>query len=152
FKVLAASPVENTAQREKEKIIGLYNLMGKTMQEVTSKFPQIHVYPFETPTLLHAEASRLIAKLRDVRTGHDEFVYYIQRAYELLFNLAFGTTSSSQKHHLIVKTPVTHPVQNFAVHKIPDVDSKIENTVMCVMLRGALLPSMILSKEIQENS
>ncbi len=152
FRVLAAAPGENTAHREKEKIIGLYNLMGKTMQEVTSKFPQVHVYPFETPTLLHGEASRLIAKLRDVRTGHDEFVYYIQRAYELLFNLAFGTTSSSQKHHLIVRTPVTHPVQNFAVHKIPDVDSQIENTVMCVMLRGALLPSMILSKEIQENS
>lgn len=152
FRLLAASPGENTAHREKEKIIGLYNQMGKVMQEVTSKFPQIHVYPFETPTLLHGEASRLIAKLRDVRTGHDEFVYYIQRAYELLFNLAFGTTSSSQKHHLIVKTPVTHPVQNFAVHKIPDVDSQIENTVMCVMLRGALLPSMILSKEIQENS
>ena len=50
----------------------------------------------------------------------------------------------------IVKTPVTQPVQNFAVHKIPDVDARIENTVMCVMLRGALLPSMILSKEIQE--
>ena len=28
----------------------------------------------------------------------------------------------------------------------------IENSVMCVMLRGALLPSMIISKEIQEYS
>jgi uracil phosphoribosyltransferase len=45
---------------------------------------------------------------------------------------------------------VTEPVQNFAVHKIPDVDGTLENTVMCVMLRGALLPSMIMSKEIQE--
>jgi len=43
-------------------------------------------------------------------------------------------------------------VQNYAVHKIPDVDDLIDNTVMCVMLRGALLPSMILSKEIQEYS
>jgi uracil phosphoribosyltransferase len=152
FKLLSASPNENTSAREKEKIIVLYNSMGKMLQEVTGKFNRIKVYPFETPTLLHAEASRLIAKLRDERTGHDEFVYYIQRAYELLFNLAFGVTSSSQKHHLIVKTPVTQPVQNYAVHKIPDVDDKIENSVMCVMLRGALLPSMILSKEIQENS
>ena len=39
-----------------------------------------------------------------------------------------------------------------AVHRIPDVDSLIQNSVMCVMLRGALLPSMILSKEIQEYS
>jgi len=142
----------DAAQTEKDGLIALYDQMGKTMQDITSKFPNIHVYSFETPTLLHGEASRLIAKLRDVRTDRDEFVYYIQRAYELLFNLAFGTASSSQKHHLIVKTPVTRPVQNFAVHKIPDVDKRIENTVMCVMLRGALLPSMILSKEIEENS
>jgi uracil phosphoribosyltransferase len=32
------------------------------------------------------------------------------------------------------------------------VDEEIENSVMCVMLRGALLPSMIMSKEIQEYS
>jgi uracil phosphoribosyltransferase len=38
------------------------------------------------------------------------------------------------------------------VHKITNIDDKIENTVMCVMLRGALLPSMIMSKEIQEYS
>ena len=44
------------------------------------------------------------------------------------------------------------PVQNYAVHKIPDIDHKIENAVMCVMLRGALLPSMIMSKEIEEYS
>lgn len=152
FRILAGNPHEAAAQKEKDRIIALYNKMGKFMQEVTAKIPQIKVYSFETPTLLHGEASRLIAKLRDTRTGHDEFVYYIQRAYELLFNLAYGVNSPSQKNHLIVKTPVTHPVQNFAVHKIPDVDAKIENTVMCVMLRGALLPSMILSKEIQENS
>ena len=49
-----------------------------------------------------------------------------------------------------MKTPVTYPVQNYAVHKIPDVDDMVTNSVMCVMLRGALLPSMIMSKEIQE--
>jgi uracil phosphoribosyltransferase len=47
---------------------------------------------------------------------------------------------------------VAVPVQNYAVHKIPNIDVKIENAVMCVMLRGALLPSMIMSKEIQEYS
>ena len=44
------------------------------------------------------------------------------------------------------------PVQNYAVHKIPDIDEKVKNSVMCVMLRAALLPSMIVSKEIQEYS
>ncbi|MDR0497225.1 MAG: uracil phosphoribosyltransferase, partial [Treponema sp.] len=94
----------------------------------------------------------LIAKLRDTRTENVEFVYYIQRAYEMLFKLAFGGTTGASKNYLIVKTPVTIPVQNFAVHKITNIDDKIENTVMCVMLRGALLPSMIMSKEIEEYS
>jgi uracil phosphoribosyltransferase len=101
---------------------------------------------------VHGEVSRLIAKLRDARTEHPEFVYYTQRAYELLFNFAFGSTSRERKNHIVVRTPVTIPVQNFAVHKIPDVDDRIENAVMCVMLRGALLPAMIMSKEIQEYS
>ena len=59
---------------------------------------------------------------------------------------------TDKKGHIIVKTPVNFPVQNYAVHKIPDIDHKIHNTVMCVMLRGALLPSMIVSKEIEEYS
>jgi uracil phosphoribosyltransferase len=100
----------------------------------------------------HPEASRLIAKLRDVRTPNREFIYYIQRAYEMLFRLAWGGSISSKKNYLIVETPVTNPVQNYAVHKITNIDEKIENTVMCVMLRGALLPSMIMSKEIEEYS
>src|SRR5208337_2179521 len=70
----------------------------------------------------------------------------------LLFNFAFGSAADRKKNHIVVKTPVTLPIQNYAVHKIPDVDDWIENSVMCVMLRGALLPSMIMSKEIQEYS
>jgi uracil phosphoribosyltransferase len=131
------------------------------MQEICKGEKGIQVYSFVTPQESHGEASRLIAKLRDVRTGNQEFVYYIQRAYELLFNLAFARPRAPErvpgaakpgKNHLIVKTPVTVPVQNYAVHKIPNVDAAIENTVMCVMLRGALLPSIIMSKEIQEYS
>src|SRR5574344_2244468 len=79
-------------------------------------------------------------------------MYYSQRAYEMLFRMAFTDEHSDKKNHIIVKTPVTNPVQNYAVHKIPDIDHKIENSVMCVMLRGALLPSMIMSKEIEEYS
>ena len=110
------------------------------------------MYSFDTEEGAHAEASRVIAKLRSVNTGHEEFLYYSQRAYEMLFRLAYTDQHTDKKNHIIVKTPVKDPVQNYAVHKIPDIDHKIENAVMCVMLRGALLPSMIMSKEIEEYS
>ncbi|GHU05863.1 phosphoribosyltransferase [Spirochaetia bacterium] len=126
--------------------------MGAMMQDICSHESALQVYSFMTPEESHAEASRLIAKLRDVRTENQEFVYYIQRAYEMLFKLAYGGAVGTNKNYLIVNTPVTVPVQNYAVHKITNIDDKIDNTVMCVMLRGALLPSMIMSKEIQEYS
>lgn len=140
---------EKTAARQ--EIIDLYQSMGDLMQEIVKNEKSIKVYSFETHQTKHGEASRLIAKLRDGKTGHEEFVYYIQRAFELMFNLVYGD-NIAEKNHLIIKTPVTNPTQNYAVHKIPDINEKIENTVMCVMLRGALLPSMIMSKEIQEYS
>jgi uracil phosphoribosyltransferase len=159
FNILSTAATDGERRREEKHLIGLYNDMGSAMQEICSGEKGIQVYSFVTPPESHGEASRLIAKLRDVRTGNREFVYYIQRAYELLFNIAFGSSrtvapgaSKPEKNHLIVKTPVTVPVQNYAVHKIPNVDAAIENTVMCVMLRGALLPSIIMSKEIQEYS
>jgi uracil phosphoribosyltransferase len=135
-----------------DSLISLYNEMGTMMQEMCRQAPAIHVYSFSCPRESRPEVSRLIAKLLDVRTANQEFVYYIQRAYEILFKLAWGGSAGSSSNYLIVQTPVTNPVQNYAVHKITNIDDKIENTVMCVMLRGALLPSMIMSKEIQEYS
>lgn len=153
YKQLSAGETNpSLVKRETDKIIDLYEKMGSLMQDVTSIEESIKVYSFEMPQPTHGEVSRLIAKLRDKRTAHDEFVYYVQRAFELLFNLAYGSGASVRKNHLIVKTPVTQPVQNFAVHKIPDIDDLVKNSVMCVMLRGALLPSMIMSKEVQEYS
>ncbi|HUW40589.1 MAG TPA: uracil phosphoribosyltransferase [Rectinemataceae bacterium] len=147
---------DSERRREEKGLIDLYNSMGSLMQDICAGEKGIQVYPFVTPPESHGEVSRLIAKLRDIRTGRQEFVYYIQRAYELLFNLTFGSPAvggtGPNKNYLIVKTPVTVPVQNYAVHKIPDVDAAISDTVMCVMLRGALLPSIIMSKEIQEYS
>jgi len=150
FRKLEVSSEIDVRKSAMDNLIGLYNSMGKIMQEIVAVEPQIHVYSFETPEAIHGEASRLIAKLRDVRTQTPEFIYYIQRAYELLFNLAFGGNRRERKNYIIVSTPVTIPVQNYAVHKIPDVDDMVTNSVMCVMLRGAMLPSMIMSKEIQE--
>jgi uracil phosphoribosyltransferase len=152
YSVLDADGPGEEKKREEEKLILLFNEMGAAMQEICGAEKRLHVYSFETPHESHAEASRLISKLRDFRTGNEEFVYYIQRAYEMLFKLAYGGAAGSNKNYLIVRTPVTIPVRNFAVHKITNIDDKIENAVMCVMLRGALLPSMIMSKEIQEYS
>jgi uracil phosphoribosyltransferase len=152
FSLLASTQSSSARKQEEENLIRHYNEMGDLMQEICKNEPDIHVYSFLMPHESHAEASRLIAKLRDIRTEQEEFVYYTQRAFEMLFKLAYGGTSASNKNYLIVQTPVTVPVQNFAVHKIPNIDDKIENTVMCVMLRGALLPSMIMSKEIEEYS
>jgi uracil phosphoribosyltransferase len=151
FKLLSSGMPEERRKAE-DRLISLYNEMGLLLQEICKAEPGLRVYSFLTPQESHPEASRLIAKLRDVRTENQEFVYYIQRAYELLFKLAYGGTPGLNKNYLIVRTPVVSPVQNYAVHKINNIDDKIENTVMCVMLRGALLPSMIMSKEIEEYS
>ncbi len=137
---------------DKDKIVESFDKLGHKLQEICKENPAIKVFSFETEEGSHAEASRVIAKLRDQGTSHQEFLYYVQRAYEMLFRLAYTDEHSNEKGHIIVKTPVTSPVQNYAVHKIPDIDHKIENTVMCVMLRGALLPSVIMSKEIEEYS
>jgi uracil phosphoribosyltransferase len=151
FKVLAAKVKSEDQERATSELIAQYTEMGHAMRDIVAREPSIHVYSFETPREVHGEVSRLIAKLRDARTEHPEFVYYTQRAYELLFNFAFGAPAVA-RNNIIVKTPVALPVQNFAVHRIPDVDEKIQHSVMCVLLRGALLPAMIMSKEIQEYS
>ncbi|MBN1525699.1 MAG: uracil phosphoribosyltransferase [Spirochaetales bacterium] len=152
--VKAFTAGENAVQRDEfEKIlIELYGKMGKLMQEILKDQERIHVYSFNTPRYGHAEVSRLIAKLRDKKTEREEFIYYIQRAYELLFHLAYGGIAGEKKNYLIVETPVTNPVQNYAVHKIPSIDDHVKDSIMCVMLRGALLPCMIMSKEIEEYS
>ena len=152
FSILDKSRLEKEKSKEEKNLIKLFTDMGTIMQEICNAEAGLEVYSFKMPQESHPEASRLIAKLRDYRTPNEEFVYYIQRAYEMLFKLAFGAATGENKNYLIVKTPVDNPVQNFAVHKITNIDEKIENTVMCVMLRGALLPSMILSKEIEEYS
>jgi uracil phosphoribosyltransferase len=139
-------------KEEEKSLIDLYEEMGNFMQEICSKIPQIKVYSFLSSQENRPEASRVIAKIRNIRTENQEFVYYIQRSFEMLFKLAWGGSPGSEKNYLVVKTPVTKPEQNYAVHKINNIDNKIENTVMCVMLRGALLPSMIMSKEIEEYS
>ena len=132
----------------RSQLIAQYAEMGAYMKDIVSRNERIKVYSFSTPTSIHGEASRVISKLRNRATQNAEFIYYIQRAYELLFHLVFAEPARKSKNHLIVPTPL----QNYAVHKIPDIDRDIDNVSMCVILRGALLPSMIVSKEIEEYS
>jgi uracil phosphoribosyltransferase len=133
-------------------LIKLYDEMETLTQDICRKESRIHIYSFIASREDHSEVSRLIAKLRGVDTQNMEFIYYIQRAYEMLFKLVWGSAQDSQENYLFVKTPVASPAQNYAVHRITNIDNKIDNAVMCVMLRGALLPSMIISKEIEEYS
>ncbi|MBN2444625.1 MAG: uracil phosphoribosyltransferase [Spirochaetales bacterium] len=152
FEELSREEAGNIMDKNIDNLRKVYNKLGDLLQDIIAEIPNIHVYSFETPEIMHGEASRVIAKLRNIRTQQPEFIYYIQRAYELLFNLAYGTKEHKKKNYIFVKTPVTVPVQNYAIHKIPHLDELLENSVMCVMLRGALLPSIIMSKEIQEYS
>lgn len=137
-------------EEAKAKLVEVARNIGHKLEDITGANDRIHVYSFDTPNEMHGNCSRIIAKLRDPRTGHEEFLYYIQRAYEILFPLVFA--DKEKKRSLIQRTPVTIPVTNYAVHKIPNVDELVHNSVMCVMLRGALLPSMIISKEAQDYS
>lgn len=144
--------MRSCADQDTDRMVMLSSRIGTTLEEITCLENQIHVYSFETPREQHAEASRLIARLRNPATSHEEFLYYIQRAYELLFVHAYADKAMTTKRSIIQMTPVGDPCQNYAVHRIPDIDSLIHDSVMCVMLRGALLPSMIMSKEIQDYS
>jgi len=89
FKILETTDFSEKQEAGKKELIKLYEQMGAKIQDITGREPAIKVYPFDTPQENHGEASRLIAKLRNLNTEHHEFVYYIQRAYEMLFNLAF---------------------------------------------------------------
>ncbi len=149
-RIEGSDPVDSALA--KVQLTPVFERVGKYLKEVVAQEPGIHVYSFETPQVQHGSASRLIAKLRDPRTSQSEFLYYVQRAYELLFSHVYADKVLPLKRSIVTKTPVTFPMRNYAIHKIPDVDALIENSVMCVMLRGALLPSMIISKEIQEYS
>ncbi len=150
----ACTLLEKDRENEKAEndLVDSAKRIGYELERITKENKRIHVYSFETPSEMHAECSRLIAKLRAPETGHEEFLYYIQRAYEMMFTHTFLDQCLRKKRSIIEKTPVNIPVQNYAVHRIPDCDEMIKDSVMCVMLRGALLPSMIISKEIEDYS
>ena len=151
FTILDRGPLAERGRAE-ERLLAVFNELGERMQAVVAAEKRIHVYSFETPEVVHGEVSRLIAKLRDERTDNPEFVYYTQRAYELLFNFAFGGPHAAREepHHRAHAGEL--PRAELRRAQDPRRRRPIENSVMCVMLRAALLPSMIMSKEIQEYS
>lgn len=135
-----------------QQLIDLYNRIGAMLKEITKQETRLHIFSFDTAPDMHGQTSRIISKLRNIHTGNTEFTYYMQKAFECLFSYCFKENIEHQKNYFIITTPVNIPCQNYAIHKLPNVDEQLHNTVMCVMLRGALLPSMIMAKEIEEYS
>ncbi len=135
-----------------QEAVHYFDLLGKKMKGFVADEPNLNIFPFDVSKMNQSEASRLVYKLRDANTQSNEFIYYIQRAYEQLFQFAFNNGDNNARQHWLVKTPVTEPFQNYALHKLPQIEQDLDNTVMCVMLRAALLPSLILGKEIAEYS
>ena len=103
FKIIASGGFSSTLAAEEKKVIDVFNEMGHLMQSICAEVPALKVFSFCTEEESHAEASRVIAKLRDIRTGHQEFVYYSQRAYEMLFRLAYTGNHSDNKNYLVVR-------------------------------------------------
>ena len=64
FKILAAGGFSSALANEEKKVVDIFNDMGHIMQEICKEAPGIKVYSFETDEQSHAEASRVIAKLR----------------------------------------------------------------------------------------
>ena len=90
----ACQKIENAKTDEARKeaedaLVESARQIGRYLRSVAALEERIHVYCYETPQEQHGGASRLIAKLRDPNTGHEEFLYYIQRAYEQLFTHVF---------------------------------------------------------------
>ena len=65
---LIASGLPERRRSGEDELISLYNEMGQVMQEICRHAPNVHVYTFLSPQESHPEVSRLIAKLRDIRT------------------------------------------------------------------------------------
>ena len=123
---------------EAEDKDSLKRRMDAITEDLLAKETRIRIHPSSPQT------SRILSKVRCERTGKTEFTYFTQRAYELLFRFAFLDGIEERKAR-IVKTPV-----GTALHYFPDADDLLHNTVLCVMLRGALLPSMVIGKAIED--
>ena len=89
LEVMFKETMKSFEPKDEQKIIEGYDKLGHEMQNICAKHPAIKVYSFVTEEGAHAECSRVISKLRDERTDHQEFMYYSQRAYEMLFRMAY---------------------------------------------------------------
>ncbi len=66
FKIIAGGGFSSTLANEEKKIIDVFTEMGHVMKNICTDVPSLKVYSFETERQSHAEASRVIAKLRDM--------------------------------------------------------------------------------------
>ena len=83
-----------------EKIVEGYDKMGKEMQKICSKHPNIKVYSFETEEGAHAEASHVIPKLRELRLNA---IYVFQ--FSKFINFVSGTRRIAYKNFFLLFFP-----------------------------------------------
>lgn len=102
--------LENGRNSEvEERLVKVSRDIGHKLEAFTKENSRLHIYSFDTPDEMHGNASRIIAKLRDPKTDHEEFLYYIQRAYEILFAQVYAQDGIKRKRSKIEKTPVNYP-------------------------------------------
>jgi uracil phosphoribosyltransferase len=116
--------------------------MGRRLEDICAREPRLLVNSFIGPGEGHGEVSRLVAKLRDWATAGTNSSITRKgpmRSSSPRPGLRLGGIERQEKpqDH---PPPVSVPVQNFAVHRIPDVDDAVGKAVMCVLLRGASSP------------
>ena len=73
----ACQKIKDSGETDQEAIERLClsaGRIGHRLEEIAKERGRIHVYSFDTPDEMHAECSRIIAKLRDPETGHEEFL------------------------------------------------------------------------------
>lgn len=93
--------------------------------------------------------SSVVQTLRDVRTGMEGFRNGIARAYRMLFDAAYD--DEIRKRESVVATRVAEPHLQVAGQEVA-YNPEFEDVAICVLLRGALYPSLVLGKEIEEKT
>ncbi len=146
------SAAEDAAGSSEEDVVAVYGKLERRMRELVAAEPRLDAFCWQAPALLRSEISHVVSRLRHRETGSAEFLYRMRRAYELLFTLAYVDGGMSREAWSLVPTPVDVPAPNFAAHLTPRLTAPAEGSAVCVMLRAALLPSLVLAKEIEEHS
>lgn len=130
----------------------IYDEIGQKINGYVRSQPRLRLLSYQGVAQREVEASRIVSKLRSASMGTTEFINYIERSYQMMFPFVYPTMETSSRGDILVKSVLSWPHPNYAIHRVASIDDQLNQTVMCVLLRGALLPSIVLSREIEEYS